>query len=174
MPNRFECPHCGRQFETPDNLAGQVVLCPHCGGQNVLPPKPDPLVIRTGDPSYRAATRSGGFGLLDFGFRRFVTPSIIRGFYLLHVIVAGLFFIGGVVIAAMFLLSAAASERPFTDKLTVVVGVLLGLVTLAWFLLGSIVATRIVCELALLVFRIEEHWSAIRQNTKRLVENTAK
>lgn len=90
-----------------------------------------------------------------FQWDRFITPTIIKTFYWLVIAVIVLFGISGILSA----LSAMAIS-PF-------VGFILLLGSIASVILG-IVFSRIVAEFILIVFRINEHLGAIRdQNGMR-------
>lgn len=85
-----------------------------------------------------------------FQWDRFITPAIIKPFYWLVIAVTVLFGISGV-----FSGLAAMAISPFG-------GFILVLSSLASILVG-IVFTRIVSEFILIVFRINEHLGAIRE-----------
>ncbi|NEW88593.1 DUF4282 domain-containing protein [Rhodopseudomonas sp. WA056] len=84
-----------------------------------------------------------------FQWDRFITPTIIKTFYWLVIAMIVLFGISGV-----FSGLAAMAVSPFG-------GFLLVLSSLASILVG-IVFSRIVAEFVLIVFRINEHLGAIR------------
>jgi len=84
-----------------------------------------------------------------FQWDRFITPTIIKTFYWLVIALAVLFGISGV-----FSGLAAMAVSPFG-------GFILVLSSLASILVG-IVFSRIVAEFVLIVFRINEHLGAIR------------
>ena len=85
-----------------------------------------------------------------FQWDSFITPAIIKPFYWLVIAVTVLFGISGV-----FSGLAAMAISPFG-------GFILVLSSLASILVG-IVFTRIVSEFILIVFRINEHLGAIRE-----------
>ncbi len=90
------------------------------------------------------------FDLRDlFQWERFITPSIIKIFYWLMLAVAALGGLQGVLggLALMFL-------HPISGVLMIVGGVLIAFI-------GAIFA-RIAAEFVLIVFRINEHLGAIR------------
>jgi predicted membrane metal-binding protein len=84
-----------------------------------------------------------------FQWDRFITPTIIKTFYWLVIVVTVLFGVSGV-----FSGLAAMAVSPFG-------GFILVLSSLASILVG-IVFTRIIAEFILIVFRINEHLGAIR------------
>jgi hypothetical protein len=90
------------------------------------------------------------FDLRDlFQWERFITPSIIKIFYWLAILLAVLFGASGILtgLALMF-------ASPLGGLMTVV-GSLIGM-------LIGIIFSRILSELALVLFRINEHLGAIR------------
>ncbi|HEU0085143.1 MAG TPA: DUF4282 domain-containing protein [Bradyrhizobium sp.] len=84
-----------------------------------------------------------------FQWDRFITPTIIKSFYWLVIVLTVLFGISGV-----FSGLAAMAISPFG-------GFILVLSSLAGIVVG-IVFSRIVAEFVLIVFRINEHLGAIR------------
>ncbi|HWW48902.1 MAG TPA: DUF4282 domain-containing protein [Xanthobacteraceae bacterium] len=84
-----------------------------------------------------------------FQWDRFITPTIIKTFYWLVVILVGLFSLSGV-----FSGLAMMAVSPFG-------GLLFVISALAGFLV-SVVFARIGAEVILIVFRINEHLGAIR------------
>jgi len=90
------------------------------------------------------------FGIGDlFQWERFITPSIIKVFFWLVVVVATLLGIAGA----------------FSALLTMAVNPFVGMISLAASVLGAvmgIVLARIFAEFVLIVFRINEHLGAIR------------
>ena len=90
------------------------------------------------------------FDLQDlFQWDRFITPTIIKTFYWLVIALIGLFGIGGIFsgLAAM----AISPFSGFIQVLSSIAGVIVG-----------IIFSRISAELILIVFRINEHLGAIR------------
>jgi hypothetical protein len=90
------------------------------------------------------------FSLTDlFQWERFVTPSIIKIFFWLAVAITVLFGLSGIASAfGMMMISPGF-------------GVMMLLASILGILIGVIFA-RIVAEFVLIVFRINEHLSAIR------------
>jgi hypothetical protein len=90
------------------------------------------------------------FGIGDlFQWERFVTPTVIKVFYWLAVLIAVLLGVAGAVSALR-----SMAFNPF-----------LGIITLITSLLGAfvgIILARIAAEFVLIVFRINEHLGAIR------------
>jgi hypothetical protein len=84
-----------------------------------------------------------------FQWERFITPSIIKLFYWLVVII--------VILAGLSGLVSALGAMAFNP----VAGAFTALASFAGMLLGILFA-RIVAEFVLMVFRINEHLSAIR------------
>jgi predicted membrane metal-binding protein len=84
-----------------------------------------------------------------FQWDRFITPTIIKSFYWLVIVLTVLFGISGV-----FSGLAAMAISPFG-------GFILVLSSIAGVVVG-IVFSRIVAEFVLIVFRINEHLGAIR------------
>ena len=84
-----------------------------------------------------------------FQWERFITPSIIKLFYWLVVIIVILSGLSGLV-SALGMLAVSPIAAAFT-----------ALASFAGMLLGILFA-RIVAEFILMVFRINEHLSAIR------------
>jgi len=90
------------------------------------------------------------FGLGDlFQWERFVTPTVIKVFYWLAAVIAVLTGFAGAVNSLLTM-----AYNPF-------VGMIFLIVSLLGALMGVIVA-RIVAEFVLIVFRINEHLGAIR------------
>ena len=84
-----------------------------------------------------------------FQWDRFITPTIIKTFYWLVIGVIVLFGISGILSAL-----SAMAVSPF-------VGFILLLASIASIIVG-VVFSRIVAEFILIVFRINEHLGAIR------------
>ena len=90
------------------------------------------------------------FGLGDlFQWERFVTPTVIKVFYWLAVIIAVLLGLAGAVSSLVTI-----AYNPF-------VGIIFLITSLLGAFIGVILA-RIVAEFVLIVFRINEHLGAIR------------
>jgi hypothetical protein len=88
-----------------------------------------------------------------FQWERFITPSIIKIFYWLAVIITVMMGLSGLVSAlGMMTLSPLA-------------GIILAVVSLAGMFVGIIFA-RIAAEFVLIVFRINEHLGAIRNRAE--------
>jgi hypothetical protein len=84
-----------------------------------------------------------------FQWERFITPSIIKVFYALSVLIALLGGLAGIVSGLL-----AMPVNPIGGALSAVVS-LFGMV-------AGIIVARLIAELILMVFRINEHLSAIR------------
>jgi hypothetical protein len=90
------------------------------------------------------------FDLRDlFQWERFITPSIIKVFYWLAVVIAVVFGLSGILsgLAVMLL-------QPLTG-LFLIISSVLGMLT-------SVIFVRILSEFVLITFRINEHLGAIR------------
>lgn len=89
-----------------------------------------------------------------FQWDRFITPTIIKIFYWLAILLAVLYGLSGI-----FAGLAAMAINPFS-------GFLIVLASLAGVLAGIIFA-RVAAEFILIVFRINEHLGAIRDQGER-------
>ncbi len=89
-----------------------------------------------------------------FQWDRFITPSIIKVFYWLAIVLAALYGLSGV-----FSGLAMMALNPFA-------GFVLVLASLVGVLVG-IVFSRVAAEFILIVFRINEHLGAIRDQGER-------
>jgi hypothetical protein len=85
-----------------------------------------------------------------FQWERFITPSIIKVFYWLAVVVSALAGLSGIFSGLAMLLVS-----PVSGLITVIMSVL-GIVI-------GVIFARILAEFILIVFRISEHLGAIRQ-----------
>ena len=93
------------------------------------------------------------FGISDlFQWERFVTPTVIKVFYWLAVVMCVLLGITGAVSSLR-----AMAFNPF-------IGIIVLITSLLGAFMGVIVA-RIIAETVLIVFRINEHLGAIRNQT---------
>jgi hypothetical protein len=110
---------------------------------------------RNGD-HFIGAGETGMFGISDlFQWERFVTPTIIKVFYWLAVVISILLGLAGAVSAL-----ATMAYNPFV-----------GMIFLIASLLGAcmgVVVSRIIAEFVLIVFRINEHLGAIRNQGQKL------
>ncbi len=96
------------------------------------------------------------FGIGDlFQWERFVTPTVIKVFYWLAVVIAVLLGIAGVVRSLVTM-----AYDPF-------VGLILLIVSVLGAFIGVILA-RIAAEFVLIVFRINEHLGAIRNRGQQM------
>jgi len=90
------------------------------------------------------------FGLGDlFQWERFVTPTVIKVFYWLAVVIAILLGLSGVVSAL-----TTMAYNPFAGVIFLVISVLAACM--------GVIMSRIAAEFVLIVFRINEHLGAIR------------
>jgi Domain of unknown function (DUF4282) len=96
------------------------------------------------------------FGLGDlFQWERFVTPTVIKVFYWLAVVIAVLLGLAGAVSSL-----STMAFNPFV-----------GMIFLITSILGAcmgIIISRIIAEFVLIVFRINEHLGAIRNQGSAL------
>jgi len=90
-----------------------------------------------------------------FQWDRFITPTIIKTFYWLVIILMGLFALSG-----LFSGLAMMAVSPFGGFIVI-------LSSLASFIVGVIFA-RIIAEFILIVFRMNEHLGAIRDQGRHL------
>ena len=88
-----------------------------------------------------------------FQWERFVTPSVIKLFFWLAVVIIVLFGLSGIVSAVQMMAVSAG------------VGVFMLLGSLLGMTIG-ILSARIVAEFVLIVFRINEHLGAIRNRSE--------
>jgi hypothetical protein len=102
------------------------------------------------------AGETGMFGISDlFQWERFVTPTVIKVFYWLAVVISVLL---GLACAVSSL--ATMAYNPFV-----------GMIFLIASLLGAcmgVIVSRIVAEFVLIVFRINEHLGAIRNQGQQM------
>jgi len=90
------------------------------------------------------------FGLGDlFQWERFVTPTVIKVFYWLAVIISVLLGLAGAVSSL-----TTMAYNPFVGMIFLIVSLLGGCI--------GVILARIVAEFVLIVFRINEHLGAIR------------
>jgi hypothetical protein len=96
------------------------------------------------------------FSLNDlFQWERFVTPAIIKIFFWLAIGITVLFGLSG--IASAFGMMSASPGLGLMTLVASLVGVLMG-----------VVVARIVCEFILIVFRINEHLGALRNQAETI------
>ena len=96
------------------------------------------------------------FGIGDlFQWERFVTPTVIKVFYWLAVVISVL-----VGLAAAISSLATMAYNPFVGMISLIAS-LLGIAL-------GIVVSRICAEFVLIVFRINEHLGAIRNQGQQL------
>jgi Domain of unknown function (DUF4282) len=89
-----------------------------------------------------------------FQWDRFITPSIVKTFYLLAVVIAGL--VGLSELFSAFAMMAVSPLGGIIMILAVLVGTLV-----------AVIAIRIAAEFVLITFRINEHLGALRHNAGR-------
>jgi putative Mn2+ efflux pump MntP len=96
------------------------------------------------------------FGITDlFQWDRFVTPTVIKVFYWLAVVISVLVGLGAAVSSL-----ATMAYNPFV-----------GMISLIASLLGAcmgVIVSRICAEFVLIVFRINEHLGAIRNQGQQM------
>jgi hypothetical protein len=125
----------------PDPLAGAVPAARHEGAYQST---------RTFGAKPGRGGHMSNFNLRDlFQWERFITPSIIKVFYWLSVIITVVFGVSGILSGLALLL------------LQPLAGLFLVISSLFGMLLG-VVFVRIVAEFVLITFRINEHLGAIR------------
>jgi hypothetical protein len=102
-----------------------------------IPPPPPPI-----PPAVPASSSKGLLGrVFDLSFREFVTPSIIKIIFVIGIVLSGLFAI------AVFAAFAARGGG----------GVVLGLILAPLVFFVYVLVARVLSELYLLLFRIEEN-----------------
>jgi predicted membrane metal-binding protein len=89
-----------------------------------------------------------------FQWDRFITPSIVKPFYWLVIALIALFGLSGVFSGLAVM--AVSPFGGFIFVLSSIISVVVG-----------VVSTRIVAELVLIIFRINEHLGAIRDQGER-------
>jgi|SRR5581483_7080105 len=90
------------------------------------------------------------FGLGDlFQWERFVTPTVIKVFYWLAVVISVLLAFAGMVSSL-----TTMAYNPFVGMIFMIVSLLGGIM--------GVILSRIIAEFVLIVFRINEHLGAIR------------
>jgi len=90
-----------------------------------------------------------------FQWDRFITPTVIKSFYWLVIVLIGLFGISGIFSALTYM--AVSPFGGFIVLLSALVGIIVG-----------VIFSRIAAELILIVFRINEHLGAIREQGRNL------
>jgi predicted membrane metal-binding protein len=90
-----------------------------------------------------------------FQWDRFITPTVIKSFYWLVIVLIGLFGISGIFSALTYM--AVSPFGGFIVLLSALAGIIVG-----------VIFSRIAAELILIVFRINEHLGAIRDQGRNL------
>ncbi len=90
-----------------------------------------------------------------FQWDRFITPTVIKSFYWLVIVLIGLFGISGIFSALTYM--AVSPFGGFIVLLSALAGIVVG-----------VIFSRIAAELILIVFRINEHLGAIRDQGRDL------
>ena len=90
-----------------------------------------------------------------FQWDRFITPTVIKSFYWLVIVLIGLFGISGIFSALTYM--AVSPFGGFIVLLSALAGIIVG-----------VIFSRIAAELILIVFRINEHLGAIREHGRNL------
>ena len=90
-----------------------------------------------------------------FQWDRFITPTVIKSFYWLVIVLIGLFGISGIFSALTYM--AVSPFGGFIVLLSALAGIIVG-----------VIFSRIAAELILIVFRINEHLGAIREQGRNL------
>jgi hypothetical protein len=97
-----------------------------------------------------------GMGISDlFQWERFVTPTVIKVFYWLAVVISVLLGLAGAVSSLVTM-----AYNPFVGMIYLIASVL--------GILMGVIVSRIVAEFVLIVFRINEHLGAIRNQGQQL------
>jgi hypothetical protein len=97
-----------------------------------------------------------GIGISDlFQWERFVTPTVIKVFYWLAVVISVLLGLAGAVSSLVTM-----AYNPFVGMIYLIASVL--------GILMGVIVSRIVAEFVLIVFRINEHLGAIRNQGQQL------
>src|SRR5271167_1242943 len=140
-----------------ENLRGSVSWIAVCGGRGLIVAalcgNLNPCACMARATHVTHILSAGGRTMFEFQdlfqWDRFITPTIIKTFYWLVIALIGLFGIAGIFsgLAAM----AISPFGGFIQLLASIAGVIVG-----------IIFSRIVAELVLIVFRINEHLGAIR------------
>ncbi|MCD0447932.1 DUF4282 domain-containing protein [Actinocorallia sp. API 0066] len=127
----------------------------HTGPQPVLPPQGDPRPP-AGPPPVR---RRGFFGsLLDTRFDAMVTPMLIRGFYILSLVIITLFSIG------LFLfIWGLGGNNPYEDASAWPLVIACVVAPLTWIF--QVVMVRLALEFVINQFKITEELQKIRRST---------
>jgi hypothetical protein len=116
---------------------------------SIRPPAAQPPVSETVRPQ-RLPGEKPMFHFQDlFQWDRFITPTVIKSFYWLVIVLIGLFGISGIFSALTYM--AISPFGGFVLLLSALAGIVVG-----------IIFSRIAAELILIVFRINEHLGAIR------------
>jgi hypothetical protein len=97
-----------------------------------------------------------GIGISDlFQWERFVTPTVIKVFYWLAVVISVLLGLAGAVSSLVTM-----AYNPFVGMIYLIASVL--------GILMGVIVSRILAEFVLIVFRINEHLGAIRNQGQQL------
>ena len=108
----MQCPYCFRPIANAPDLAGQIVVCPHCARQLMMeappilplepsaPHSPAPTSSTRHAPDVRryvARSRiqlaDSILGIFDLGFKRYVTPIVVKVTWAIWLAVGGLWVI---------------------------------------------------------------------------------
>jgi uncharacterized paraquat-inducible protein A len=174
MAVTITCPHCGAAGNAPDHIIGQTVRCSKCkqsfvAGGAPSPGAPPPVPVTAGPPSVveeydeeppvrrgssrrddddyddvprRRPVRSGAAPLLDFLlFRRMIAPYFVMGLWYLSIVVY--------LVVGLFTMVFSGQG---------IMGVLIGML----MMLFGPVLSRLTAELLLVIFRINETLTDIR------------
>jgi hypothetical protein len=176
MPQMIVCVHCGHTFGVPGHTIGKQVFCPKCKSPLTVPSPTAPasdfdFALEPKRPVPAPSQRRGNWFIDLLVFRRMISPLVIQLLFWLAVVWFILSGIGIIVVGAYkadqigaALSKDGADPQRDTRTLTVFIGFLF--YGLAQMCLGPLLA-RFVAEIAILLFRMNETLTDIRNNTLR-------
>jgi predicted Zn finger-like uncharacterized protein len=182
MPLYIACPQCSHAFNVPDHAAGRKVLCPKCQTALNVPGSAadgaalvfDELEPAPAPSPRRSASPPRGNWFVDFlVFRRMASPIAIQLFFWLAVLLCIISGVATIVrgardfdkrTAAASKLQGAERKEAEDDARDKFLGYLV--LGMAQIFAGPALA-RFVAEYFILIFRINETLTDIRNNTLR-------
>ncbi len=205
----FPCPYCGNQIENDGSFSGRQVSCPHCQRTFVMPPVaavstsgPPPRIearpsvnippmqdaspqVNVGNYSTAVANRfkpanSIFDAIFDFGFKRYVTPLIVRFTWALAVIMAMLsilFILYGTISSYMpeknperpqMRLDVSRLDSTMNSGTMRVVSDLFKTTIIIGTILCSLLWIRVALESVIVIFHMAQSMASIDEKTKRL------